>query len=314
MNTRLLRRGALATLPLLVALLGCALADVQTPGASTTKVPINKLTPAVHEVAQTATLTGGNTGPVTATCPQGQIALGGGWSVPTQQARVLAAKLSGASWSVTALPLGHPATTMVTAYVECLDNVPGAVVTQRAKTYDYAPTPTSEHNDHLGGLVAICAAGETLVGGGFDLGAPGDTLELEATFPSDDLFTQMWAFSLRNYDTAPHTVTYYAECLSGAVVSTSYPSQGGSFLFNNPMGSLSVACPAGAVLAGGGFQYGMSSPGPNHLGNLYSLHATASGWQGQEYTLNGFGLYSLTARTVAVCLTVSNSTRTLPHP
>src|SRR5436309_12151221 len=102
MNTRTLRTCALAALPLILALLGCAVTGVTKPANPPTATP-TPARPSVHEVAQTTTLNGGQTGPVTATCPQGEVALGGGWSVPTQQARVFAATLSGNTWSVSAL-------------------------------------------------------------------------------------------------------------------------------------------------------------------------------------------------------------------
>ena len=316
MNTRLTRTIVISALPLIIALLGCALADGQVtkpanpPTATPGKAP---LSPAVHEVAQTTTLNGGNTGPVTATCPQGEVALGGGWNVPTQQARVFAATLNGNSWSISALPLGHPATTTVTAYVECLRGVSGAVVTQRANTETLAPTPTATFNDNLGGTVSLCNTGETLVGGGFDLGAPTVNLELEASWPRNDVLpVQMWVFSVRNYDTTPHAITHYAECLSGVTVSASYLRQDGSPVYASQIGSAMVPCPTGATLAGGGFQYRMHSPGSARLGNLFSLNATSVGWQSQVYTLSGYGLYYLTPLAAAVCLTFSTTGATQP--
>ena len=316
MSARMLKTSAISTLPLLLALLGCALSGVSDPQ---TYKPANPPTatplapqPSIHEVAQTTTLNGGSAGPVTATCPQGEVALGGGWDVPTQQARVFSATLNGATWSVSALPLGHPATTAVTAYVECLAGVPGATVTQRATTENLAPTPTATFNDNLGGTVSVCDAGATLVGGGFDLGAPSDNLEVEATWPRNDIpffNEQAWVFSVRNYDTAPHAITRFAECLSGVVVSASYPRQEGGPVYASQSGAAAVSCPAGALLAGGGFQYRMHSPGPARLGNLYDLHTTSSGWQGQEYTLSGYGLYYLTPLAAAVCLTFPSATQ-----
>ncbi len=317
LNPPLMRSIAITALPLILALLGCAVTGVQTTRPAATP-PIATPTPArpsVHEVAQTATLNGGNTGPVTATCPAGEIALGGGWNVPTQQARVFAATLNGNTWSLSVLPLGHPATTTVTAYVECLRNAPGAVVTQRPTTQNLAPTPTNTFNDNLGGTISLCDPGETLVGGGFDLGAPTANLELEATWPRNDVLpVQMWVFSVRNYDTVAHSITHYAECLSGVTVTASYPRQDGSPVYASQTGSASVSCPTGAALAGGGFQYRMHSPGPSRLGNLFSLHATASGWQGQALTLSGYGLYYLTPLAAAVCLTLPNPTPGATQP
>jgi len=294
--------------PLVLALLGCALNTQVTKPANPPTATPTPARPTVHEVARTAILNGGDTGPVVATCPQGEVALGGGWSVPTQGARVFAAMANSAAWSVSALPLGHPATTQVTAYVECLAGAPGAVVTQRAATANLAPTPTAIFNDNLGGTVSICTAGEALVGGGFDLGPTTANLELEASWPRNDIpffNEQAWVFSIRNYDVAPHTVTRYAECLSGVAVSASYPRQEGSPVYASQSGSAVVSCPPGTALAGGGFMYRMHSPGNEHVGNLYSLNATTAGWHDEEYTLSGYGLYYLTPLAAAVCLSFS---------
>jgi hypothetical protein len=326
-----------SALALLLALLGCALTAAQgsktiPPTATGGKAPV---TPTVHEIAQTTTLPFNITGPVTATCPPGEIALGGGWSIPrTRINRVLAAKATGNAWSVyvTNPPLNGqngqnvaahtgqagaaPASAIiatpegtgvtVTAYVECLAGAPGAIVTQRATTDNFAPTPDDTFNDKLGGFISLCDPGEILVGGGFDLGGPSANLEIEANSPSTDIpFVSVpaWVFSMRNYDTTPHAITRYAECLSGVATSVSYPRQEGSPVYANQTATVVAPCPTDALLAGGGFGYRMHSPGDARLGNLFSLHASPSGWQGLVLTLSGYGLFYLTSHARAVCLT-----------
>jgi len=273
----------------------------------------------VHQVSLTVTPTTPYTSRFSVSCPQGEIALGGGWDMP-QSARVVAAQISGANtWTVSLAPpqpvnSGAPAqtssrtSTTNTVYVECLAGAPGAVVTQRGTTENLAPTPTDAFNDNLGGTISLCNAGETLVGGGFDLGNPLANLELESSWPRNDippLNAQAWVFSVRNYDAAARPITHYAECLSGVSVSASYPRQTGSFVFASQTGTAAVPCPAGASLAGGGFQYRMHSPGNARLGSLFSLNATSAGWQGKVLTLSGYGLYALTPLAAAVCLTLS---------
>jgi hypothetical protein len=237
-----------------------------------------------------------------------------------QGARVVAAQITSANtWSVSLAPpqpvnngataqaISQTATTN-TVYVECLAGAPGAVVTQRVGTDNLAPTPTDAFNDNLGGSVSLCNAGETLVGGGFDLGNPLANIELEASWPRSDaapIAVPVWVFSLRNYDTVARPITRFAECLSGVAVSTSYPRQSGAFIFSGQIGSATVSCPAGASLAGGGFQYRMHSPGNARLGNLFSLNATSAEWQTQVLMLSGYGLYALTPMAAAVCLTFS---------
>jgi hypothetical protein len=315
----------------LLAILGCAVTGGQTtrlanpPTATLSKAPIS---PTVHQVAQTATPNNPYASHFTASCPQGEIALGGGWTVP-QSARVVAAMITGGNtWSVslappplinsqtaaqTSSPSSAAASAPITIYVECLAGAPGAVVTQRAASDNLPPTAIGAFNDNLGGAISLCNTGETLVGGGFDLGDPAANLELEASWPRDDFLpVQMWVFSLRNYDTVARPITRYAECLSGVAVSASYPHQEGGFLFASQIGGAVVACPTGAALAGGGFQYRMHSPGNARLGSQFSLSATSAGWQGQVLTLSGYGLYALTPLAAAVCLTFSTSGVTPP--
>lgn len=341
MSTRLIRTVAISSLPLILALLGCAVTEAQTAkiaNPSTATPGKAAFSPTIHQVAQTATLPYDHTGPVTATCPQGEIALGGGWSLPQSRInRVFAAKATGNAWSVyvTNPPLKaqssaaqagtapesaiiatpNAAGVTITVYVECLAGAPGAMVTQRPTTENLNPTPNGAFNDNLGGTISLCDAGETLVGGGFDLGDPSANLELESSWPRNDVLpVQMWVFSMRNYDTVAHSITHYAECLSGVTVTATYPRQEGSPVYASQTGSATVPCPAGSSLAGGGFQYRMHSPGPSRLGNLSSLNATSAGWQGQVYTLSGYGLYYLTPLAAAVCLTFPTLTPGATQP
>jgi hypothetical protein len=265
--------------------------------------PVRTLRPSVHEVAQTTTLNGGNTGPATATCPQGELALGGGWSVPAQGARVFAASLNSDTWAVSVLPLGHPATTSVTAYVECLRGAAGAVVTRRATTIQVGATPPATLNTQLGGFSGFCGQGEVLVGSGFDLGAANANLELEGNWPRDDAFPgTQWVFSVRNNDIVAHSFTFFVECLSNVNVALSYPRQDGNPAYASTTGSAVVSCPSGTVVGGGGFKYTRNSPGNQQVGNLNLLHASANGWQGDVYVVSGYGLYYVTSFAVAVCL------------
>jgi hypothetical protein len=149
MHTRILRSITVAILG--VAVGGCAaVPTIQTTKPANPATPIPSSIASAHEVAETTTLDGGSTGPATATCPQGEFALGGGWSVPAQGARVFAARASGATWAVWVLPLGHPATTHITAYVECLrDAWPGMFVRQATFTTHVAPTLATDRILHL---------------------------------------------------------------------------------------------------------------------------------------------------------------------
>ncbi len=271
--TRRLLAVLASALALLLALLGCAVAGGQTsgalttPGASTPTATSAALSePAVHQVSLTVTPTSPYTSRFSVSCPHGEIALGGGWDMP-QGARVVAAQITNANtWTVSLAPpqpvnsgastqtssqtssqtsaqASSQASATNTVYIECLAGAPGAVVTQHGSTDNLAPTPTGAFNDNLGGTVSLCNGGETLVGGGFDLGNPLANIELEASWPRDDILpVQMWVFSVRNYDTVAHPITRYAECLSGVAVSASYPRQTGAFVYASQIGAATVPC------------------------------------------------------------------------
>ncbi|HEY7022774.1 MAG TPA: hypothetical protein VH349_16775, partial [Ktedonobacterales bacterium] len=108
---RLLPAILASALALLLALLGCAVASGQTSGATTTpgastptatSAPTSG--PAVHQVSLTVTPTTPYTSRFSVSCPQGEIALGGGWDMP-QSARVIAAQITSANtWSVSLAP------------------------------------------------------------------------------------------------------------------------------------------------------------------------------------------------------------------
>ena len=89
-QSRLLQR-SLARISTICALAMVVVATVFCAAAGPTPaggLPVTTIGPPtgpfVHEVAQTTTLAGTGTGPATATCPQGEVALGGGWELPSR--------------------------------------------------------------------------------------------------------------------------------------------------------------------------------------------------------------------------------------
>jgi hypothetical protein len=165
--------------------------------------------------------------------------------VPTSQARVVAAKLNGNTWSVSVQPLGHPMSTDVTVYVECLANASGAVVTQRSAS---GSAPANAN----GVVTAACDSGEILVGGGFDLSASTANLELRTDNPQVFESAGWWGIYAMNHDTAVHPVTAYAECLSNVSATPAYPGYQGTYVYASQTGGVEVSCPSGSVPAGGG--------------------------------------------------------------
>ena len=303
----------LVVLTLLLPLSGCSAGGAQlraSPGPAQQVTPSVAATagPSVHEVAQTTMLTRATIITASATCPHGEFALGGGWDVPTQ-ARVFAAQLNGNTWTVSVAGYKGPIT--VTASGECLRGVGRATVTQRA-----FPVPADP--DKLTDVLSTCNYGETLVGGGLDLGTASPTLELQDSSPTVYYNQEIWGLRVMNHDTVAHMITLYLECLSNVqrtpncidlglpscnvTVQGEYPAQDGVDVYSGEPGTVMVSCPAGNVVAGGGLRY---QSGAGILGSLYLLQAAPGGWQGAATALTSNGLFALVSTVTAVCLSFS---------
>jgi hypothetical protein len=316
---RVLARAA-ATAAVLLAVLGCTSGtsliapEVKTPLGNHLPVDPTATTGpiSIHEVAATALLVGGNTSQVTASCPAGELALSGGWDLSRPAgARVYAAKIVGNSWVVSFFPVGQSGTTNVTAYVECLRGA-GATVTAIPQTVTQSITPSvpSDQVDKAGGFIGTCQTGEGLAGFGFDFGTPASAtkLELEASVPSEVLNALWWSFKVWNYDTVAHDVTFTLQCLtttrSGSEVHDT--AQQGNPLPPTMSETTTTDCPAGTMVAAGGFAYSLAGPRTGaYIGNEYGQHATATGWQSSmiAFTANT-ELYLIVPQVAAVCMTL----------
>ena len=303
----------LVILTLLLPLAGCSAVGAQlraSPGPAQQVTPSAAMTagPSVHEVAQTTMLARATLVTASATCPQGEFALGGGWDVPAQ-ARVFAAQLNGNTWTVSVA--GYKGAITVTASVECLRGVGRATLTQRA--FPFLADPEKLSDDF-----SVCNYGETLVGGGFDLGTASPTLELQDTSPTVYDNQEIWGLRVMNHDTVEHMITLYLECLSNVqhtpncinlglpscyvTVQGEYPAQEGVDVYSGEPGTVMVSCPPGNVVAGGGLYY---QSGVGILGSLYLLQAIPGGWQGAATAVTSNGLFALVPIVTAVCLSFS---------
>ena len=76
-------------------------------------------------------------------------------------------------------------------------------------------------------------------------------------------------------------------------------------MFASATGSAVMSCPAGTAVAGGGLRYTRTDSGNQVLGNLFHLQAATGGWQGEVFTVSGFGIIPLTFVVSAICLSFS---------
>lgn len=294
-----------------IATLAALLVFVTTadPAASAPGIPN---TPGIHEVANTVTLSGTNTGPVLATCPAGEVALGGGWNVPPR-ARVFAAVLQGNTWAVSVANAGlslsaevatepKPGAEIgigaVTAYVECVHGVAGLVVTAQSSSIS---VPANQRLVHAG----FCNTGEVLVGSAFDLGGPSANIWLETNSPTTAAFGYpLWFFSGMNQDSVAHSVSFSVQCLGNFSLGayTLYLQNTGGPVSAITTGSVTALCPSWMQVAGGGL--GISAP-TGGIANPYLLHAANGGWQGGTFGVTGSVLTLFVPTAIAICLPFS---------
>lgn len=320
MDTKIPKTLAIVMLVLLAATSGCATGAANTTSQGQAPRPTigpGKLpaAPSVHEIAQTTTLAGTSVGPATAACPPGEVALGGGWELPApatggsihplrndvvtvslEGARVYKALLTGNTWAVyvSHSPLIVSKPLPVTAYVECLAGVPDAVVTQHMATRDLMP-------EQVEGLGPACATGQSAAGFGFDFSDSPANLELMGDYPGNVLGVVSWTIEGENHDSQAHSVSAYAQCLSSAKTSVTYPPPlSGPRVSGGTAVDLQQNCPGEQGVAGGGIAYHYSILG---AGNMYRQHASSSGWQGSLYASKGSS--SLDDKVFLACLSFS---------
>jgi len=214
--------------------------------------------PAVHQVLHQQTLTGTSVGPVTATCPTGEVALSGSWATSSSDgtnALVYNSTRNGAGgWNVY---VQHSGSTLVNAYVMCLKNASGATVAERLGQITVNPNT-------YGTKFVSCNAGETLVGGGFASSNGVSLYNFTASGSS-------WGGYAWNHTGSALPFNFYAECLhySGSHSSFTSSAQATGHTVSN-------ACPSGSWVSGGGFAANSNS-------HVYTMSATSSGQAWEVY-------------------------------
>jgi hypothetical protein len=239
------------------------------PPPTATGTPIHivcciHIPPSVHQVLSQQTLNGSGAGFVSVGCPAGEVALAGGYASNSSQAFVSTSDRGSPASNGWLLEVNHSTTTLVNVYVECLQNAPGATVTQRLA--DVSVPANSYANGY-----ASCNPGEVLVGGGFT-GVSGPTGIEIYNFMANG--AMQWGGYAQNHTAFPGSITFYAECLTYSSAHSSFtlpPRQyaigtGASGAGNSP------TCASGMYVSGGGFA-------DDSFGTLYTMFVNGSSWQ-----------------------------------
>jgi hypothetical protein len=225
-------------------------------------------------------ITNGN--PIVATCPNGTLALSGGWYFGDNfGAEILSeSRYLSNGWVVWPdAPQSEAAS--ISVYVLCLQNAPGSAVVERQGTFDYYPGETALHD-------VICNAGEVAVGGGFS--SPGPNIYTFAPVTANN----GWSFTAQNASASSTSVILYAECLKATHAVMKTFTSASSLVAGDASGGAQASCPAGSFLTGGGYSH-------DSVGNvtLFDFHPQSLTWEVSLSTSNNTAV-QLTSS--AVCL------------
>jgi hypothetical protein len=218
--------------------------------------------PTIHQVVGQSTLSGTSVGPAYASCPSGELALSGGWAIPSDPGNNLyrSQHAGTGSWAVY---VKHASTVVVRTYVECLANASGATIAERLAQAAVAA------DGGRSAAVASCTAGEVVVGGGFAASQGDVEIFGSAMLPSGE-----WDVQAKNHGGSSALVNSYEECLTykGAHSSGTAIKVPGTSVAKDTTGSAtSYACPSETSVSGGGYEYNDAQ------GLLYQMATAGSG-------------------------------------
>jgi hypothetical protein len=222
------------------------------------------------------------TGPVVS-CPSGELALSGGWSIATRTVPIYLSHRSGNGWYVSPYPSSG---TQVTAYVVCLQHLIGATITERE-----AVTTVPAHGS--GEAAATCNPGELLVGGGIANHASGNALILMQSVESK------FDVQMRNDSGTQTQFEADAECLTATGAKGVFGSASRADISHGL--DLRATCPSGSLVTGGTIGTGNLTASATVLVSNYApINSTT--WQAQGLNV---GTSGTTASLAALCLSFS---------
>jgi hypothetical protein len=164
--------------------------------------------------------------------------------------------------------------------------VPPATPTIVARASD--PIDVTPRGENF--AVAKCLAGEQMVGGGYLLAPEAFPIAPSFSYPAT---SSIWSADVQNTTDLPMTITAYATCLKSATdVGMAIVKGDAKAIFGGAAGESIAACPAGAVVTGGGYTVGggtmtlyVDSSGPGDGQWVVDAHATTPTATFQAYAL-----------------------------
>ena len=216
--------------------------ELSVPGVTaTTAAVIPSSPPNIVQVSGQTKIKAGESGTSSASCPVGSITLGGGFASEDGM-KITNTMPDGAGWLVGGMN-DSDRDLLLTTYAYCLHNDTGTI---RVVTSDELVS---------GGPRAVCTEGEIITGGGYSFET--DSLDVYISTPNGDSANpgNSWSVMAHNLQGADQTIRVYALCLSESSL-TSTLVRDENVIYDSAASAVSVTltCPAGAVMAGGGYE------------------------------------------------------------
>jgi hypothetical protein len=246
---------------------------------------VPSLKPYTHLVYAQKTLANSDVGPVTVSCPTGQVALAGGWATDGRGSIYNSSRISN-GWQIY---VNHSSSTLVNVYAECLVNLSNAKVFQRLKQISVPANTSSEL------AIAQCQTGEIAVGAGFALSSTTFLKASEVTASQSGLWG--WGFTFGNYGSALALANGYAICLQGNYQQQNVNGPAQTVTPGNT-GSSSANCPQGYYATGGSYTLPSSTL-------VYNNSPNTNGWETYIKVLNILGSPPVTVTTHVQCVKFS---------
>ncbi|MGP0049012.1 MAG: IPT/TIG domain-containing protein, partial [Solirubrobacteraceae bacterium] len=241
----------------------------------------------------------------TASCPDGDVVLGGGYSLSggaasavniTQSAPTLDGSISTNTWSVTAYEDADETATL-TVYAVC--------VSSAISGYADPSTPYTVDSDAVAPDTQTCGAGDLIVGGGFSL--PNDTddaADVEESDPSSNstVSSTTWTAFIDNANN-PDSIemTVYAVCVSASL--SDYSER---LAQSDNAGTQTATCPAGSVVLGGGESgLGPVADAPLGLSPTGALVFSSTSWSVTDNSPDGGAVDAIAICAPGVALGIS---------
>ena len=304
-TTRIILIGALLSALLLAA----------SPADAKKKHKKPKSPPVTVVSASKSTTSDGELVTVTATCPTGLIAVGGGFSDPInvvgttlEDLHVVyeSRRVGDSAWQVSGAretSAGSPPTLPLTAQVDCRTprlskpkpvKKAAAAKKKKVKRITVSEVSAAGGQAGSGGVsnpTASCPAGTQAIGGGYSSTPPpklNGTPAFPVYFQNLRSSPTAWTSAFTNSGTVARTETSYAYCASGLklIDATVTVPLDASSVGGLKSATAAARCPKGKALLGGGF----STTQPGSMGPLAFLSeagTVAGGWQVSAYNLSG---------------------------